>query len=52
MNFIPLNFALMANPVNWLVVALMLAIGGFGMSLIVHGFDIEKTVGDFSGASK
>lgn len=46
MEYVPLNFGLMADPVNWLIVALMVAIGGFGLSLVVHGFDINKTVSD------
>jgi hypothetical protein len=34
MNYMPLNFALMANPWNWAVIALMVAMFGFGVSLL------------------
>jgi predicted membrane channel-forming protein YqfA (hemolysin III family) len=34
-DYIPLNFALMANPYNWLVIALMVAIAGAGLAFIV-----------------
>lgn len=27
-KYIPLNFALLANPVNWLIVALVVMLGG------------------------
>lgn len=29
------NFELLANPINWIIVALMLAIGTFALRLIV-----------------
>ena len=33
---LPFNFALMANPYNWIVVALMVAIAGAGLAMIVQ----------------
>lgn len=35
-NSIPLNFELAGNPVNWIIVLLMVAIAGMGVSLIFH----------------
>lgn len=34
--FIPLNFALMANPVNWVIITLMVSIAGLGMAYIFN----------------
>lgn len=34
MDKIPLNFALISHPINWLIVVLMVAIAGLGLSLI------------------
>lgn len=34
MDKIPLNFSLLANPVNWLVVALMVMLAGLMVHLI------------------
>lgn len=34
MKYIPLNFDLIKNPYNWLVVGLMVAILGLGLHLI------------------
>ena len=31
-----INLKLLLNPVNWVVVALMLTIGGFGLALILE----------------
>lgn len=36
MDSIPLNFALMKNPVNWIIVLLMVYIVGLAISLIFH----------------
>jgi len=33
---LPLNFELMGNPVNWVIVALMILIAGFSISLIFN----------------
>lgn len=33
---IPLNFELAANPVNWIIVALMVAIAGLALSLLFY----------------
>lgn len=35
-KFTPLNFALMANPVNWVIVVLMIAIAGVGIALVFN----------------
>lgn len=32
----PLNFELAGNPVNWVIVFLMIAIAGLALSLIFH----------------
>lgn len=39
-NYIPLNFALMANPVNWAIVILMIAIASLA---IYHIFPKNST---------
>ena len=36
-SFIPLNFDLMANPVNWVIVTLMVLLAGFAMAHIFSG---------------
>lgn len=33
-ELLPLNFNLMANPVNWVTIALMIAIAGVGIVII------------------
>lgn len=33
-KYIPLNFALLANPLNWVIVTLMVAIAGLGLAVI------------------
>lgn len=32
---IPLNFALLANPINWVIVALIVALGGVAIAAII-----------------
>lgn len=34
MNYIPLNFGLLKNPFNWIIVTLMVVIGGLALHLI------------------
>lgn len=34
LKYIPLNFGIMANPVNWVIVVLMVAIAGMGLAVI------------------
>jgi predicted membrane channel-forming protein YqfA (hemolysin III family) len=33
-SYIPLNFDLMANPINWVIITLMVLIAGFGVAYI------------------
>lgn len=33
-DFVPINFAIMANPYNWLIVGLMVAFAGMGLAVI------------------
>lgn len=40
--YTPLNFELMANPVNWVIVVLMVAIAGLALSLLFHPADFEN----------
>jgi len=35
-KYIPLNFELMLNPVNWVIVFLMIAIAGVGLAFILQ----------------
>lgn len=43
-SYIPLNFELAGNPVNWIIVLLMVAIAGLAVSLIFHPANV--TTGD------
>ena len=38
-GMIPINWALMANPVNWVIVYLMLALAGVMLALIIQSTD-------------
>ena len=35
-SYTPINFELAGNPVNWVIVLLMVAIAGLAVSLIFH----------------
>lgn len=35
-SFLPLNFQLLGNPVNWIIVFLMIALAGVGLALIAQ----------------
>jgi hypothetical protein len=35
-DYIPLNLALMANPVNWVIVALMVLLGGMALAYVTQ----------------
>lgn len=35
-KYTPVNFELLGNPVNWVIVLLMIAIAGMAVSLIFH----------------
>jgi len=37
MQYIPLNFALMKNPLNWVILTLMVVIGGLALNAIFPG---------------
>lgn len=37
---IPLNWALMANPVNWVIVILMCALAGYGLAFIITSTNV------------
>lgn len=36
MDYVPLNFKLMAHPANWAIVTLMVMIAGTALGLIYH----------------
>lgn len=38
-TYTPVNFELAGNPVNWVIVLLMIAIAGLAVSLIFHPTD-------------
>lgn len=42
MDWIPLNFKLLANPVNWAIIILMLVIAGFALHILLPDFFNEK----------
>jgi hypothetical protein len=35
-KIVPLNFALIGNPVNWLIIILMVWIAGLALALLFH----------------
>ncbi len=37
-EYIPLNFELMKNPLNWIIVFLMIAIAGLGLAFVMQSF--------------
>lgn len=37
--WVPLNFALISNPANWIIVFLMVAIAGVGIAFITQSTD-------------
>lgn len=44
-GYIPLNFQLLANPVNWIIVFLMLALAGVGLALIASSTGDNNSIG-------
>lgn len=42
-GFLPLNFELLKNPVNWIIVFLMLALAGVGLALIARSTNENET---------
>lgn len=38
MDWLPINWQLIANPLNWVIVILMLAIAAYGLHLILPQF--------------
>lgn len=40
-DFLPINFELAGNPINWIVVLLMVAIAGLAVSLVFHPADFK-----------
>lgn len=40
---IPLNFAVMSNPVNWVIVTLMVLLAGISLSWIMTATDKQET---------
>lgn len=39
-GYIPLNFAIMSNPVNWMIVILMIALAAVGLAAILNPIDL------------
>lgn len=44
--WLPLNFELLGNPINWVIILLMVAIGGLAVSLIFHPNDAQGVTGN------
>lgn len=42
MNWIPLNLTLMSNPLNWLIIVLMVLLPGMAMALVFHPANEES----------
>jgi len=38
MKWIPINWELIANPVNWAIILLMLAIGGIALHIVMPDY--------------
>jgi len=41
-SYIPLNWEILRNPVNWVIVFLMIAIAGVGIALIMQQFSASN----------
>lgn len=41
MSWVPLNFELMKNPVNWVILFLMVAIAGIGIGYVASHISIQ-----------
>lgn len=44
-SYIPLNWELLKNPINWVMVFLMIAIAGVGLTLIMQQFSTSNATG-------
>lgn len=42
-NLIPVNWALLSNPMNWIIVFLMVAIAGAGIAVIITSQNAPQT---------
>lgn len=40
-SYLPINFELAGNPVNWVIVLLMVALAGIAISLVFHPTDVS-----------
>ena len=45
-KYIPLNFNYLANPVNWLIVALIVALGGVAIAAIISSTNASPAQDD------
>jgi hypothetical protein len=43
MDYIPINFAIIGHPINWLIVWLMLAIAAFAIDQLVNYFNTQNS---------
>lgn len=41
MKYIPINWALISNPYNWVVIILMVAIAGYGVAILFNPSPLE-----------
>jgi hypothetical protein len=41
MDYIPLNFALLRSPINWLIITLMVLLAGMAFTLVFHPANSE-----------
>ncbi len=48
-DMIPVNFALLGNPVNWVIVFLMIAIAGVGLAIILKPDALSTTEENVNG---
>lgn len=45
-KYTPINFELVANPVNWIIVFLMIVLAGAGLALIMKSSDTFSTTAE------
>lgn len=43
-SFIPLNFEIIGNPINWIIIIMMLLIVGFGLHMILPSLNLVPTM--------
>jgi hypothetical protein len=50
MEYIPINFAIIGHPLNWLIVWLMIAIAAFALDQLISFFDVAQPTNNSESA--